>query len=104
MKHRLSAHEVLENHLFPLVSACLFIGIFVITVPMVYVMELPVQTERLLFTTLFAVCHVANWPMLQLRWRLWFKGRLTPYAAIMTTALLTGSFGIPFVLLVQMIT
>jgi hypothetical protein len=41
--------------------------------------------------------------MLQLRWRLWSQGRLTPYAAMVTTALLAGTFGIPFILLVDML-
>lgn len=103
MREPLSAHELFREHLLPLISSCLFIGVFVITVPMVYLMGLSPTTELLLFTGLFAVCHVANWPMLQLRWRLWFQGRLTPYAAMVTTALLAGSFGIPFILLVDMI-
>lgn len=103
MHNPLGAHELFQKHLFPLISSCLFIGIFVISVPMVYLMSLSPSTELLLFTGLFAICHLANWPMLRLRWRLWFQGRLTPYAAMVTTALLAGSFGIPFILLVEMI-
>jgi hypothetical protein len=41
--------------------------------------------------------------MFRVRSRLWFRGELTPYAAMVTTALLAGSFGIPFILLVDMI-
>lgn len=103
MREPLGAHELVRDHLLPLLSSCLFIGVFVIAVPVVYLMGLSPTTELLLFTGLFAACHVANWPMLWLRWRLWFQGRLTPYAAMITTALLAGSFGIPFILLVDMI-
>ena len=103
MREPLSAHELFQEHLLPLISSCLFIGVFVITVPVVYVLGISPTSELVLFTGLFAICHLANWPMLQLRWRLWFQGRLTPYAAVVTTALLAGSFGIPSVLLVDMI-
>lgn len=103
MREPLSAHELFQEHLLPLLSSCLFIGVFVITVPVVYLLGTSPTTELLLFTGLFAICHVANWPMLRLRWRLWFKGQLTPYAAVVTTALLAGSFGIPFILLVKLI-
>jgi hypothetical protein len=84
-------------------SCCLFIGFFVVSIPVVYLMGLSRTTELLFFALLFGLCHLANWPMLRLRWRLWFQGRLTPYAAMVTTALLAGSFGIPFILLVDMI-
>jgi len=103
MEKPLSAHELFHKHLLALMSSCLFIGLFVITVPVIYLLGLSPTTELLLFTALFAICHLANWPMLRLRWRLWFRGRLTPYAAMVTTALLAGSFGIPFILLVDMI-
>jgi hypothetical protein len=103
MRKPLTAHELFHKHLLSLMSSCLFIGVFVITVPLVYLLRVSPTTELLLFTALFAVCHLANWPMLRLRWRLWFQGRLTPYAAMVTTALLAGSFGIPFILLVDMI-
>jgi hypothetical protein len=44
--------------------------------------------------------------MLRLRWQLWFpgRGRLTPYAAMCITALLVGSFGIPLILLADLLT
>lgn len=103
MHDPLSAHELFHKHLLALISSCLFIGIFVISVPMIYLMGLSPSSELFLFALLFGVCHLANWPMLRLRWRLWFRGRLTPYAAMVTTALLAGSFGIPFILLVDMI-
>lgn len=103
MRDQLSANELFHKHLLAFMSSCLFIGLFVITVPVVYLMELSASTELLLFALLFAVCHLANWPMLQLRWRLWSQGRLTPYAAMVTTALLAGTFGIPFILLVDML-
>jgi hypothetical protein len=103
MREPLSAHELFQEHLLPLMSSCLFIGVFVITVPVVYILGISPTSELVLFTGLFAICHLANWPMLRLRWRLWFRGRLTPYAAVVTTALLAGSFGIPSVLLVDMI-
>ena len=103
MQTPLSAHELFQEHLLALICACGFIGIFVISVPMVYLLALPPTTELLLFTLLFALCHLANWPMLRLRWQLWFQGRLTPYAAMVTTALLAGSFGVPFILLVDML-
>jgi hypothetical protein len=103
MREPLSAHELFHEHLLPVMSSCLFIGVFVVTVPVVYLLGLSPTAELLFFAGLFAVCHLANWPMLRLRWRLWFQGRLTPYAAMVTTALLVGSFGIPFILLVDMI-
>lgn len=103
MSKPLSANELFHKHLLAFMSSCLFIGLFVIAVPVVYLMELSPSAELFFFALLFAACHLANWPMLQLRWRLWFQGRLTPYAAMVTTALLAGSFGIPFILLVDMI-
>lgn len=103
MKDPLSAHELFEKHLLRLISSVLFISLFVVSVPVVYFMGLSPSTELVLFTLLFGICHLANWPMLQLRWRLWFQGGLTPYAAMVTTALLAGSFGIPFVLLIDLI-
>ena len=103
MENPLTAHELFHEHLLALMSSCVFIGVFVISVPVVYLMGLSPNMELFLFTLLFAICHLANWPMLQLRWRLWARGRLTPYAAMITTALLAGSFGIPFILLVDMI-
>lgn len=103
MSNPLSAHELFNKHLLALMSSCLFIGVFVIGTPLIYLMGLNPDTELLFFTLLFAICHVANWPMLWLRWKLWFTGRLTPYAAMVTTALLAGSFGIPFILLANMI-
>jgi len=103
MRNPLSANEFFDEHLLALMSSCLFIGLFVVSVPMIYFMNVSANSELLLFTLLFAVCHLANWPMLRIRWRLWFRGRLTPYAAMVTTALLAGSFGIPFILLVDLI-
>lgn len=103
MSNPLGAHELFNKHLLPLMSSCLFIGVFVIGTPLIYLIGFSPETELLFFTLLFAICHVANWPMLWLRWRLWFQGRLTPYAAMVTTALLAGSFGIPFILLANMI-
>ena len=103
MHNPLSANEFFDEHLSALISSVLFIGVFVVSVPMIYFMNLSPTSELLLFTLLFAVCHLANWPMLRIRWRLWFRGRLTPYAAMVTTALLAGSFGIPFILLVDLI-
>jgi len=102
-ENALSAHELFHEHLLAFMSCCLFIGFFVISTPVIYLMGLSPTTELSFFTLLFGLCHLANWPMLQLRWRLWFQGRLTPYAAMVTTALLAGSFGIPFILLVDMI-
>lgn len=102
-KDILSAHELFHEHLLAFMSCCLFIGFFVISTPIVYLMGLSPSTELSLFALLFGLCHLANWPMLQLRWRLWSQGRLTPNAAMITTALLAGSFGIPFILLVEMI-
>lgn len=103
MDPRLNAHELFQKHLLALLSACGFIGLFIVSVPIIYMFSLPPETELLLFTSLFAICHLANWPMFRLRWQLWFRGRLTPYAAMCTTALLAGSFGIPFVLLINML-
>lgn len=103
MRNPLSASELLHKHLLAFMSSCLFIGLFVVTVPVVYLMEMSASAELGAFAFLFAACHLANWPMLQLRWRLWSQGRLTPYAAMATTALLAGTFGIPFILLVDMI-
>lgn len=102
-KNALSAEELFHKHLLAFMSCCLFIGFFVVSIPVVYLLSLSPATELFFFALLFGLCHLANWPMLQLRWRLWFQGRLTPYAAMATTALLAGSFGIPFVLLVDMI-
>jgi hypothetical protein len=102
-KNPLTASELFHEHLLAFVSCCLYIGFFVISIPVVYLMDLARTTELFLFAILFALCHLANWPMFRIRWRLWFQGRLTPYAAMTTTALLAGSFGIPFILLVDMI-
>lgn len=103
MQDRLSAQEVFFRHPWPLASACGFIGVFVICVPAIYTLSLSTSLELTFFALLLAGCHLANWPMLQLRWRLWFRGRLTPYAAACTTALLTGSFGIPAFLLLRIL-
>ncbi|PQJ34212.1 hypothetical protein BSZ35_05990 [Salinibacter sp. 10B] len=103
MRDPLSAQDLFHKHLIPLACACFFIWLFVVSVPVIYFMQLSPDTELLLFTLLFAGCHLANWPMLRLRSQLWFEGRLTPSAAMVTTALLAGSFGIPFILLVDMI-
>ncbi len=103
MEPPLNAHELFQKHLLALVSACGFIGLFVVSIPIIYMLSLPPQTELLLFASLFAICHLANWPMFRLRWQLWFRGRLTSYAAVCTTALLAGSFGIPFVLLANLL-
>lgn len=99
----LSAHDVFSRHLWAVFLACGFIGVFVVSVPMVYVVNASPNAEIGIFGALFAACHIANWPMLQLRWRLWFAGGLTPYAAMCTTALLLGSFGIPYILLVDLL-
>jgi hypothetical protein len=103
MRTPLSANDFFLEHLGAVMSSCLFIGFFVVSVPVIYFMNLSASAELLCFTGLFGACHLANWPMFRVRSRLWFRGELTPYAAMVTTALLAGSFGIPFVLLVDMI-
>ena len=52
MENPLTAHELFHQHLLPLMSSCLFIGVFVITVPVVYLMGLSPDTELVLFTLL----------------------------------------------------
>lgn len=103
MQKPLSAHEVFGDHLLPVFFSCSFIGVFVVSVPIVKMLALSEAVELLAFAGLFVICHLANWPMLQLRWRLWFRGSLTPYAAMCITALLFGSFGIPFILLADLL-
>lgn len=103
MQNPISAEEFFHKHLLAVMSSCLFIGMFVISVPVIYLMNLSPSAELSLFTVLFGLCHLANWPMLQIRWHLWFRGELTPYAAMVTTALLAGSFGIPFILLIDIL-
>ena len=103
MQKRLTPRDVVKHHAAPLIAACAFLGVFMLGVPIVYSMSVSPRTELIVFASLFAACHLANWPMMQLRWRLWFRNRLTPFAAFCTTALLAGSFGIPFILLVDMI-
>jgi len=104
-KPPLSAHELFHRHIGAVFFACGFIGVFVITVPLVFVFRFPPTVKLVFFAVLFVLCHVANYPMLRLRWRLWFpgRGRLTPYAAMCITALLAGSFGIPLILLADLI-
>lgn len=102
MPRPLSAHDIFAKHLLPVLYSCGFIGVFVVTVPIIYMLPLPRSAELLIFCGLFVLCHLANWPMLHLRWRLWFGGALTPYAAMCMTALLFGSFGIPFILLASL--
>lgn len=103
MKPRLNSSDLFREHLLALLCASGFIGVFIVSVPIIYMLSLPTHTELLLFTALFALCHLANWPMLRVRWQLWFQGRLTPYAATCITALLAGSFGIPFILLINLL-
>lgn len=103
MREPISAEEFFHEHLMAIMSSCLFIGVFVISVPIIYFMNLTPDGELFFFGLLFGVCHLANWPMFRIRSHLWFRGRLTPYAAMITTALLAGSFGIPFILLVDML-
>jgi hypothetical protein len=104
MPRPLSAHDIFAKHLLPVFFSCGFIGVFVVSVPIIYMLPLPRSVELLVFCGLFVLCHVANWPMLHLRWRLWFGGGLmTPYAAMCVTALLFGSFGIPFILLTSLL-
>lgn len=103
MENPVNANDFFHEHLLAVMSSCVFMGMFVISVPVIYLMNLSAGAELALFTVLFGICHLANWPMLQIRWRLWFRGRLTPYAAMVTTALLAGSFGIPFILLIDIL-
>ena len=104
-KPPLSAHDLFHRNLGAVFFATGFIGVFVVSVPVVYMLQLPPSMELALFGSLFVLCHVANYPMLRLRWQLWFPGRagLTPYAAMCMTALLFGSFGIPLILLADLI-
>lgn len=103
MHDPIGAEEFFHEHLLAVMSSCVFMGMFVISVPIIYLMNLPTGAELALFNILFGICHLANWPMLRIRSRLWFRGRLTPYAAMVTTALLVGSFGIPFILLIDIL-
>lgn len=100
---RLSAGDVFARHILHVMLATGFIGVFIISVPIVKMLNVGPEGESLLFGLLFILLHLANWPLLQLRWSLWFRGLLTPYAAWCTTALLFGSFGIPFVLLADLL-
>mgnify|MGYP006934447639 CR=1 FL=1 len=102
----LNANDLFYRHLRAVMYACGFIGVFVISVPVVYILRLPPSVELGFFALLFGLCHVANYPILRLRWRLWFPGRggMTPYAAMCITALLFGSFGIPLILLADLLT
>ncbi len=103
MRDPLGAEEFFHEHLMAVMSSCVFMGMFVISVPIIYLLNLSAGVEMSLFNALFGICHLANWPMLQVRWQLWFRGELTPYAAMVTTALLVGSFGIPFILLIDIL-
>jgi len=103
MREPISAEEFFHENLMAIMSSCLFISMFVICVPVIYFMNLSPDGELFSFSLLFGMCHLANWPMFRVRSDLWFEGRLTPYAAMITTALLAGSFGIPFILLVDML-
>lgn len=98
-----TAHDIFADHLLPVFYSCGFIGVFVVTVPICYMLPLSPGAELFTFGSLFVLCHLANWPMMRLRWELWFHGGLTPYAAMCITALLFGSFGIPFILLADLI-
>lgn len=103
MHEQISAEEFFHEHLLAIMSSFLFICLFVVSVPIIYFMNLSPNGELFFFGLLFGACHLANWPMFRIRSALWFEGRLTPYAAMVTTALLAGTFGIPFILLVDML-
>jgi len=103
MEPPISAGDLFQRHIGSVMLSTGYIGVFIISVPIVKLMALSVEGESLLFGLLFLFCHVANWPMLQLRWTLWSRGRLTPYAAWCMTALLLGSFGIPLILLADLL-
>jgi hypothetical protein len=103
MTQPLSAGDLFQRHIGPLMLSTGFIGLFIIGVPIIKIFAGSPEAESILFALLFLFCHVANWPMLQLRWTLWAKGHLTPYATWCLTALLFGSFGIPLVLLADLL-
>lgn len=103
MTKPLSADDLFQRHIGPLMLSTGFIGVFIIGVPIIKIFAGSPEAESILFALLFLFCHVANWPMLQLRWTLWAKGHLTPYATWCLTALLFGSFGIPLVLLADLL-
>ena len=103
MPSPISAGDLFQDHIGPLMLSAGFIGLFIISVPIIKIFAVSAESEAILFALLFLFCHVANWPMLQLRWTLWWRGRLTPYAVWCLTALLLGSFGIPLILLADLL-
>lgn len=103
MEDLIDANEFFHKHLLAVMCSCLFIGVFIISVPVIYLLNLSSNVELALFAILFGICHLANWPMFRVRSQLWFRGEFTPYAAMVTTALLVGSFGIPSILLIDIL-
>lgn len=97
------ASDIYEYHFGALLACLIFLTAFIFIVPVAYILPIPHATEQMILCGLFAACHVMNWPMLSLRWDLWFKGRLSPGAAMLTTSLLMGTFGVPFYILFRIL-
>ncbi|WP_022835657.1 hypothetical protein [Salisaeta longa] len=99
----LRPEEFFEEYLLQILASCSYIAVFIVSMPAFYSATPSPLLRELWLMCLLILCHVANWPLLQLRWYLWFRGGLTPYAGFMVTMLLFGSFGLPFMLLIDML-
>lgn len=95
----LQTSDIMDRHIGSVLAAFVFLGLFIFTVPVAHILPLQPTTELTVICLLFAACHLMNWPMLTLRWRLWFRGELSNRAALLTSFLLMGTFGIPFYIL-----
>jgi predicted ABC-type exoprotein transport system permease subunit len=98
-KKPIRSNELLYEHSGAIFQSCVFIAIFVIAMPLTYVIDPPDAGKQTVFALLLLGCHVANWKTLQLRWRLWFSGGMTVSAAWLINMLLLASFVIPLILL-----
>ena len=95
----LQTSDLMDRYTGTILTSLFFLGLFIFAVPVAHILPLDPTTETLVICALFAACHLMNWPMLTLRWRLWFRGELSGRAALLTSFLLMGTFGIPFYIL-----
>lgn len=100
----LKASDIVDHYPGSMLTPFFFLIVFIFTIPIVHILPLPPSTEMMVLCALLAACHIMNWPMLSLRWRLWFRGRLSVRAALLITVMLMGTFGFPFYILFKSLT
>lgn len=100
----LQASDIVNKHPWTLMASFAFLTLFIMAIPIAHILPLHPTTEMMVLCGLLAACHIMNWPMLSLRWRLWFRGRLSVQAALLLTFTLMGTFGFPFYILFSSLT